>query len=43
MYNTAATYCSIVAGGERAALPHVPPMKWLIGGEILVLVDWVSQ
>jgi Xaa-Pro aminopeptidase len=31
---------TIVAVGERAALPHAPPMRRALGSEILVLVDW---
>ena len=31
---------TIVAVGERAALPHAPPTERAIGAEILVLIDW---
>ena len=31
---------TIVAVGERAALPHAPPTDRPIGDDMLVLVDW---
>jgi Xaa-Pro aminopeptidase len=34
------SFPSIVAGGERAALPHAPPTDRRVGDAALVLVDW---
>jgi Xaa-Pro aminopeptidase len=34
------SFPTIVAGGERAALPHAPPTSRKLAGEKLVLVDW---
>jgi Xaa-Pro aminopeptidase len=37
---TCTAFPTIVAVGERAALPHAPPTHRPIGEEILMLVDW---
>ena len=34
------SFPTIVAGGERAALPHAPLTERPVGGEVLILVDW---
>lgn len=36
----AGSFPTIVAVGERAALPHAPPTTRVVGGAELVLVDW---
>jgi Xaa-Pro aminopeptidase len=34
------SFPSIIAAGERAALPHAPPTERTVGGAELLLVDW---
>lgn len=36
----ASSFATIVAVGDRAALPHAPPTDRTVDGEALVLVDW---
>jgi len=37
------SFPSIVAAGERAALPHAPPSDRLVGDAELLLIDWGAQ
>ncbi len=37
---TCTSFPTIVAAGERAALPHAPPTKRTVGDSDLLLVDW---
>ena len=34
------SFASIIAAGERAALPHAPPTSRLVGDAEMLLVDW---